>query len=104
MILTTQASLNSLAAIAGVLGLVIGSFFNVVLYRIPKGMSLIRPRSSCPSCGSLVRWYDNIPVVSWIVLRGRCRSCQSPISARYPLLELATGLLFAGLVLAFAPR
>jgi leader peptidase (prepilin peptidase) / N-methyltransferase len=99
---TTTGALDALAAIAGVLGLAIGSFLNVVVYRVPRGKSLVHPGSSCPSCGAPVRWFDNVPVVSWIVLRGRCRSCHRPISLRYPLVELATGGLFAALVLAFA--
>jgi leader peptidase (prepilin peptidase) / N-methyltransferase len=87
-------------ALAFVLGLVIGSFLNVVAYRLPRGESLAHPPSRCPNCGAPVRPYDNIPVVSWLVLRGRCRNCGNPISARYPLVELATGLLFAAVVLA----
>ncbi len=97
------ATTNAIAAFAGVLGLVIGSFLNVVVYRLPRGMSLVRPGSSCPSCGAPVRWFDNVPVVSWLILRGRCRRCHRPISLRYPLVELATGLVFAALVLAFGP-
>jgi leader peptidase (prepilin peptidase) / N-methyltransferase len=99
----TAASADALAAIAGVLGLAIGSFLNVVVYRVPRGISLIRPGSACPTCGAPVQWFDNVPVVSWIVLRGRCRRCHQPISVRYLLIELATGVLFAVLVLAFAP-
>ena len=87
-------------ALAFVLGLVIGSFLNVVAYRLPRGESLAHPPSRCPNCGAPVRPYDNIPVLSWLVLRGRCRSCGHPISARYPLVELTTGLLFAAVVLA----
>lgn len=81
---------------SGLLGLVIGSFLNVVVWRLPQGRSLSRPGSACPTCGHPIRWYDNIPVASWLVLRGRCRDCGQPISARYPLVELATGLFFAG--------
>ena len=87
-------------ALAFVLGLVIGSFLNVVAYRLPRGESLAHPPSRCPNCGAPVRPYDNIPVLSWLVLRGRCRNCGHPISARYPLVELTTGLLFAAVVLA----
>lgn len=93
-----------IAAIAGILGLVVGSFLNVVVYRVPRRMSLLRPGSSCVSCGTPVRWFDNIPVVSWIALRGRCRRCGSRISARYPLIELGTGALFVLLSLALAPH
>jgi leader peptidase (prepilin peptidase)/N-methyltransferase len=76
------------------LGLVVGSFLNVVIYRVPRRESLIRPASHCPGCGTAIRSYDNIPVVSWVLLRGRCRSCHSPISARYPLVESITGVAF----------
>jgi leader peptidase (prepilin peptidase) / N-methyltransferase len=76
------------------LGLVIGSFLNVVIYRVPRRESLIRPGSHCPGCGMAIRSYDNIPVVSWLLLRGHCRSCHSPISARYPLVESITGVAF----------
>jgi len=83
---------------AGFVGLLIGSFLNVVAYRLPRGESLLRPGSHCPSCGKPVKAYDNIPVASWLLLRGRCRHCGEPISARYPLVEAATGLLYAGVV------
>ena len=81
------------------MGLVIGSFLNVVIWRVPRRESLVRPGSHCPGCGSAIRWYDNVPVVSWLVLRGHCRDCGSRISARYPLVEIVTGIAFA---LAFA--
>lgn len=80
----------------GLLGLLIGSFLNVVIHRIPLHLSVVRPRSSCPHCGALIRERDNIPVISWILLRGRCRNCGGPISVRYLLVELSTGALFAG--------
>jgi leader peptidase (prepilin peptidase) / N-methyltransferase len=83
-----------IAAIAGVFGLLIGSFLNVVIYRVPIGMSIVRPASACPHCGSEIHAYDNIPVVAWLALRGKCRNCSAPISARYPLVELGTGLFF----------
>ncbi len=76
---------------AGILGLCIGSFLNVCIYRLPEKKSIVHPPSSCPECGSGIRFYDNIPVVSWLVLRGKCRSCQNPISIRYPFVELLTG-------------
>lgn len=82
--------------LAGVFGLVIGSFLNVVIWRLPRKESLSHPGSTCPKCGHAIRWWDNIPVLSWLVLRGRCRDCGEPISARYPLVELATGVFFAG--------
>lgn len=77
-----------------VLGLLVGSFLNVVVHRVPAGASLVRPASACPACGHPVRAYDNVPVVSWLVLRGRCRDCGEPISPRYPAVELLTGLVF----------
>ncbi len=80
-----------------VLGLLIGSFLNVVVWRVPRGESVVSPPSACPRCGARIAWYDNLPVVSWLVLRGRCRRCHEPISVRYPLVEAGTGLLF-GLV------
>jgi leader peptidase (prepilin peptidase)/N-methyltransferase len=85
------------AAAAFVYGGIYGSFLNVVVYRLPRGQSLVRPRSRCPRCSAPIAWYDNVPVLSWLVLRGRCRSCAAPISARYPLVEAATALLSAGL-------
>lgn len=103
MTAVTTAGADVIVAIVGVLGLAIGSFLNVVVHRLPRGMSLLRPGSACPSCGAPVKWYDNIPVASWIVLRARCRNCRQPISIRYPLIELATGVLFAILALIFVP-
>jgi len=110
------------AALGGVLGLLIGSFLNVVIYRLPKMMeqqwaaelaqleaekqgkeppadaqapfNLMTPRSRCPACGHVVQWYENVPVLSYLFLRGRCSACKAPISARYPLVELLTGALF----------
>jgi len=82
------------AGLVGVLGLLVGSFLNVVAYRVPAGLSVVRPASACPACRHVVRGRDNVPVVSWVLLRGRCRDCATPISARYPLVEAATGLLF----------
>jgi leader peptidase (prepilin peptidase)/N-methyltransferase len=79
------------------LGLLIGSFLNVVVYRVPEGLSIVKPRSRCPKCGHELSNLDNVPVLSWLVLRGRCRSCKAPISPRYPLVELGTALVFAAL-------
>jgi leader peptidase (prepilin peptidase)/N-methyltransferase len=76
-------------------GLIIGSFLNVVAYRLPRGESLAHPPSRCPSCEAPVKPYDNIPVLSWLLLRGRCRNCKAPISARYPIVEALTGALWA---------
>jgi leader peptidase (prepilin peptidase)/N-methyltransferase len=84
-------SLLTVYAIA--LGLLFGSFLNVVIYRVPRGLSIVRPRSHCPHCGAPIRAYDNVPIVSWLVLRGRARCCKARISARYPLVELMSGLL-----------
>jgi leader peptidase (prepilin peptidase)/N-methyltransferase len=72
-------------------GAVIGSFLNVVVARLPAGESVVRPRSRCPRCGTPIAWYDNVPVLSWLLLRARCRACKAPISARYPLVELLGG-------------
>jgi leader peptidase (prepilin peptidase)/N-methyltransferase len=80
---------------AGVFGLVIGSFLNVVIYRVPKEESIVTPRSRCPGCSTVISARDNVPVLSWALLRGRCRHCDTPISARYPLVEALTGGLFA---------
>jgi leader peptidase (prepilin peptidase)/N-methyltransferase len=87
------------------LGAVVGSFLNVVVYRLPAGKSIVHPGSSCPACGHLIRWYDNVPIVSWFMLGGRCRDCRAKISPRYPLVEFAAGMLFAGFFLVAArPR
>ena len=86
-----------LAALALILGLSIGSFLNVVVYRVPRAESVVSPPSRCPRCGMPIRPKHNQPVVGWLVLRGRCADCGAPISARYPLVELGTGLLFAAL-------
>jgi leader peptidase (prepilin peptidase)/N-methyltransferase len=92
------------AVLAGILGLLVGSFLNVVIWRIPRGESVVRPPSHCPSCGQEISARDNIPLFSWLVLRGRCRNCQSHISVRYPLVEAANAALFAGLALRFGPH
>jgi leader peptidase (prepilin peptidase) / N-methyltransferase len=72
-------------------GLVIGSFLNVLVYRLPRGKSVVFDRSRCPSCGKTIAWYDNIPILSYVLLRARCRHCRAPISARYPVVELLSG-------------
>jgi len=87
-----------------VYGLVLGSFLNVCIYRLPRGMSLVRPGSACPACGASIAWYDNLPVVSWLLLRGRCRACREHISPRYLVVELLTGLLFLACYAAFGWR
>ena len=81
--------------VAGVLGALIGSFLNVCILRWPKEASVVRPRSRCPGCGQLIAWHDNIPIVSWLLLRGRCRHCRTAISIQYPLVELTSALLWA---------
>jgi leader peptidase (prepilin peptidase)/N-methyltransferase len=83
---------------AGLFGGLIGSFLNVVAYRVPRGESLVSPGSRCPECGAPIKAYDNVPVLSWLVLRGRCRRCGARISPRYPLIELATAVAFAAVV------
>ncbi len=82
-------------------GLVVGSFLNVVIFRVPKRESLVRPGSHCPNCDTPIRWYDNIPVLSWLLLGRRCRACNEPISARYPAVETATAVAFAISIYAF---
>jgi len=88
-------------AFALVFGLVVGSFLNVVILRLPQGMSITAPRSRCPKCKKLISWYDNIPVLSWIFLGGRCRHCHKKISSRYPFIEAATGIVSILLYLKF---
>jgi leader peptidase (prepilin peptidase)/N-methyltransferase len=88
------------ATIAGLFGVILGSFLNVVAYRLPRRESLLKPASHCPSCGTPVKPYDNIPVLSWLLLRGHCRSCGGSISVRYPIVEALTGALCVGAVLA----
>lgn len=97
------ALLGSLVVLGGALGLAVGSFLNVVAYRLPIGVSLVSPPSACPGCGSAIRPYDNIPVLSWLVLGGRCRDCREPIGWRYPVVEAATGVLFVIVAVAFLP-
>ncbi|HMA18858.1 MAG TPA: prepilin peptidase, partial [Thermoanaerobaculia bacterium] len=80
-------------------GLVVGSFLNVVVHRLPRGESVAFPGSHCPACRAPIRAYDNIPLVSWLALRGRCRACRAPISVRYPAIELANGVLWIGVLL-----
>jgi leader peptidase (prepilin peptidase)/N-methyltransferase len=88
--------------LAVVLGLCVGSFLNVVIYRLPRGQSLSRPPSRCTRCGRRLTWYDNVPVVSWLALRGRCRQCGEPISLQYPLVEAVTALV-ALLIVVMTP-
>ncbi|WP_306212217.1 prepilin peptidase [Actinoplanes sp. RD1] len=90
-----------LLGIVGVLGLVTGSFLNVVIHRVPRGESLVRPGSHCPRCGHEVRPRHNIPVAGWLLLRGRCADCEAPISVRYPLVEAGTAALFVAVAAKF---
>lgn len=84
-----------------VIGLILGSFFNVCIWRIPRKESIVKPPSHCPSCDNLIKWYDNIPVISFVFLRGKCRKCGHKISIRYPIVELLTGILFCLCFLQF---
>src|SRR5688572_19891946 len=78
----------------GFFGLMLGSFLNVCIHRWPKEESVVKPRSRCPGCGKMIAWYDNIPVLSWLVLGGKCRNCKAAISIQYPLIELTTGIIW----------
>ena len=91
------------ATLVGLLGLMIGSFMNVCIYRLPRQLSPVRPRSSCTACGYMLTWYDNIPIASYLVLRGRCRGCGAPISMMYPVIEAVTWLMFLGAYLLYGP-
>jgi len=93
----------ALLAFVFLFGAVVGSFLNVCIYRLPAGKSIVFPPSSCPACSTLIRWYDNIPILGWLVLRGRCRACQAPIAKQYPLVELLNGLLTLALFYRFGP-
>ncbi|HME31509.1 MAG TPA: prepilin peptidase [Terriglobales bacterium] len=86
-----------------ILGLVFGSFLNVCISRIPRDLSIITPGSQCPTCGASIRWHDNIPVLSWVLLRGRCRDCRDRVSLRYPAVELLTATLFTACYVWFGP-
>ena len=88
---------------AGVLGASVGSFMNVCVSRLPHGESLVRPRSKCPGCGGPIAWYDNIPLLSWLLLRGRCRQCLESISIQYPVVELVTAAIWVGMALLYGP-
>ncbi len=102
MELTSVAPLDAalIAPAAAVLGACVGSFLNVVAWRVPREESIISPPSHCPHCGTRLRWHDNLPLLGWLLLRGRCRHCQGPIAIRYPLVELLTAGLWVAVVLA----
>jgi leader peptidase (prepilin peptidase) / N-methyltransferase len=85
---------GAVLAVAAVFGACIGSFLNVVIYRLPLGQSIVSPPSQCPKCGYRLKWYDNVPIFGWLLLGGRCRTCKNPISIQYPIVELVTALLF----------
>jgi leader peptidase (prepilin peptidase)/N-methyltransferase len=85
------------------LGLLLGSFMNVCIYRLPRGLSPVRPRSGCPKCGHMLAWYENIPVLSYLVLRARCRKCRTPISPIYPIIEIITGAVFLAAYVWYGP-
>jgi len=84
-----------------IFGLCVGSFLNVCIYRLPESKSIVHPRSMCPQCGTLIRFYDNLPILSYLLLRGKCRHCQAPISFRYPVVELLSGLFAVGVLLKY---
>src|SRR5262245_58905863 len=86
------------ALLAGIFGLLIGSFLNVCIYRWPLDLSVVKPRSHCPQCEAAIVWYDNVPILSYLILRGRCRACGKGISYRYPLVEFLTAAFFAWIV------
>jgi leader peptidase (prepilin peptidase)/N-methyltransferase len=92
------------AVVAGIFGAVLGSFLNVCVHRWPLDQSVISPRSRCPGCGAAIAGYDNIPILSWLVLRGRCRRCAAPISVQYPLVEIAVAAIWAGSFFWLGPR
>jgi leader peptidase (prepilin peptidase)/N-methyltransferase len=102
MILFVRESLESIAGVPEIVGYIfaflfgaaIGSFLNVVIHRVPNEESIVFPNSACPKCGNAIKAYDNIPILSWLILAGKCRNCRAPISARYPAVELLTALLF----------
>lgn len=87
----------------GAFGAMLGSFLNACVFRLPRGISMLHPPSSCPSCGTRIRWYDNVPVLGWIALHGKCRSCRASISPRYPVVEALTAVVFVLLALRYGP-
>src|ERR1700686_66036 len=103
-VIVQSANMSALLAFyAFAIGAIVGSFLNVVIYRYPRELSVVRPRSHLPNCDPLIRWYDNIPILSYLLLRARCRQCRAPISIRYPLIELANGLFYLAVFLRTGP-
>jgi len=97
-----QRPVDTLLTIASfVLGLIFGSFLNVCIYRLPRGKSVVSPRSACTNCGRMIPLYENVPVISWLMLLGRCRGCRQSISPRYLVVEVLTGVMFAACYLHF---
>jgi len=96
-----QVAGGAVGVLSAAVGLIFGSFANVCIHRIPEGESVVAPRSRCPSCGAGIAWYDNVPVVSWMLLRARCRSCRAPISGTYPIVEAIVGAGFLAAFLRF---
>ena len=96
-----MSELQALLVVAFIFGAILGSFANVVIYRLPLGKSIVRPGSACMSCGKSVRWYNNVPILAWFWLRGRCANCKAPYSFRYPFVEFLMGALFAAGVYRF---
>ena len=93
----------SIVLIAAAFGAIVGSFLNVCIHRVPRGKSIVWPASACPACGRELSWFENVPIVSYTLLGGRCRSCRAPISMRYPVVELVTAVLFATCAWAYGP-
>jgi leader peptidase (prepilin peptidase)/N-methyltransferase len=99
----TEAGTPLEATYVTLLGLFLGSFMNVCIYRLPRGLSPVRPRSSCPKCGHMIASFENVPILSYLLLLGRCRKCRTPISAMYPIVELVTGAVFLAGYLYYGP-
>ncbi|MDZ4860776.1 MAG: prepilin peptidase [Candidatus Hydrogenedentes bacterium] len=97
----TQILNTLIAIISFIIGAMVGSFLNVCVYRLPKGESIVKPRSRCPKCETSIAWYDNLPIVSWLLLGAKCRNCKTPISWQYPLVEAITAVLFSAVFLQY---
>ncbi|MDA8341313.1 MAG: prepilin peptidase [Actinomycetota bacterium] len=101
---STSLPLWATALVAALFGSLVGSFLNVVVYRVPRGLSVLAPGSFCPACRRPLAWWENVPVAGWLALRGRCRTCRAPIAARYPLVEAGNALVWAGIAAAAQGR